>query len=129
MGRYITAADLYAEFGTQNVQKWATLDGSNDYATAIEAAIVDAEATLDDELRGGPYIVPLGGGLDGVVKRIVRGMAMDVLYRNRGVTEEVDDLMEPRRKVTRELLVKVQTGQIRLQAARVGLGGGECISL
>ena len=59
-GRYAKQQDIEDLFGRANVAAWAQLDSPGVLDTArVQRALDDADATIDDFFRGGPYASPL----------------------------------------------------------------------
>ncbi len=82
---YSTRSDIETRFGVENVKRWGDLDndGNPGNITArITAAIVSADATIDDATRNGIYSVPWSTVPEGI-KNASRALAAVWLYQSR----------------------------------------------
>lgn len=126
---YSTQADIESLFGVENVKQWSNLDNAADEADTdrIAAAIVQADAEIDDIMRNSIYAVPLVGtqGTLTQITNISAKLAGCWLYRARG-TNEVDeggkpiDRMQAIRKEAMGKLYRYVAGAESLPAARSG---------
>jgi len=91
---YCVRADIESIFGHHNVQKWADVENHCDGAHIggrIAKAIGVATAEIDDQLRGGPYTVPIVGvTIPTTVVQLTASLAGVWLYESRGV-EDFDE--------------------------------------
>lgn len=121
---YIVRADIETQFLPDEIDKWAD-PHNNDDQTAIDAqvaaSIVHAEARVNDELRGGPYAVPLTATT--IPQAIIEATAIIAgiwLYEKRGVVE-VDSAGDPvdrfmfRRTRVQDMLRRIKGGFLRLE--------------
>jgi len=93
MGQYITQSDLEAFWGTANIAKWSNKDNdsaSTASTTAVAAAILEAEADIDDAFRSGPYSIPFSP-VPAKVKAWVVRLAGAILYQSRGMDDSDAD--------------------------------------
>lgn len=130
MGVYIGQANVEDQFGANNVAVWSQLDNTTTGAdtSRVDDAIDNAEQTVEDRFRGGPYAVPFtGGGSRGLVKVIewCAKLAGIWLYENRGLRDAGEDgdnkLTKMKADVFHEIAVYL-SGQVRLQADAVTTG-------
>lgn len=122
MGTYIAKSDITAIFGVDNVATWSNLDNDDAEAneTRINAAITDAEAHFEDRMRGGRYAVPFVGTLT-TLKRGMAQLAGAMLYEARGTNDEgEDDRMQGHRDAADQLINRILSGRMVLDAADVG---------
>lgn len=120
---YQTRADVEAVYGVDNVAKWADLNGNkvdSEITSRISSAIADADAMIDDKLRGGPYKTLPFSPVPLIIKRAAALLAGVILYESRGVTEFNVETNEPQHRLlwsVREVdrIIKgVRSGLIRL---------------
>jgi len=118
---YITAQDLFDEFGERNVHMWADASGKGtSIEDKISNAIVEAEGLIDGRLYGLGYELPLravAGELTPLVKFIAKGLVLKLLRAHR-TSEEESDKWAGRIKEAEDLLVGVLAGSVRLPCAR-----------
>jgi len=93
---YSAKANVEQLYGPDNVASWADLDNDEDVdkiAARIAAAILYADAEIDDILRGGPYALPLANS-ESTTPTSVVGLSATLagvwLYERRGV-EDFDE--------------------------------------
>lgn len=99
---YCTAQDVYSLFGRSNVDKWADLENTrvrSEMDARIAVAIAWASEEVDDKLRGGPYLLPVGTGsgvppsgsfpVPKTIMDVAARLAGVWLYEARGI-EDVD---------------------------------------
>jgi phage gp36-like protein len=122
---YATTAQLYTAFGQKNVRAWADLDNEEvdaDIDARIAAALADAETTVDDRLRGGPYEVPFTT-VPTQVRRATVLLAGVLLYESRGVkdfneeTGQQQHQLSFQKKEAEGLLEDIRRGRLRLNVA------------
>jgi phage gp36-like protein len=113
MGRYIADTDLFARWGTKNVQSWADPDNDASHAARIATAITDAENELDARLYGNRYLIPLSP-VSAIVKKLACGLAIGQIYAARGIRDEEKSKMAPVIKETHDLLMEVLMGSVNL---------------
>lgn len=86
---YCVRSDVEAQYGVDNVAKWADLN-NNENASEIEARIViaceEADVELNSRLRHGPYSLPFVTPSLGIV-RLAATYAGIWLYSARGVVD------------------------------------------
>lgn len=95
MADYIALSDINNRWGTVNVATWSDLDSNETPdtadATRVAAAIVYAEAVINDKLRGRQYALPLvssAGTTPSVIVQIAATLAGVWLYAGRGIGED-----------------------------------------
>ena len=123
MGVYIAQSDVEDQFGANNVAVWSQLDNTTTGADTarIDDAIDNAEQTVEDRFRGGPYAIPFtGGGSRGLVKVIewCAKLAGLWLYENRGLRDDEEGgnkLTAIKNAVFHEIALYL-SGQMRLKA-------------
>lgn len=89
---YCAKADIEAQFGPRNVEKWADIDNDGDadhIAARIAWAIATADGEIDDRLRGSFYYVPIVGydGVPQAIKSMSVARAGVLLYDSRGIQD------------------------------------------
>lgn len=130
--RYCDRADIEDRWGIDNPKKWADLDDDQDatkIAARIERAIEAASDEIDDELRGGPYLVPIrndGQQIPRTIRRLAAQMAGIWLYENRG-TEDYDaenDTIAHRltyaKKESEQIIRRIKFGAKKIDAEKAG---------
>ena len=103
---YCIRTSIEAIFGAINVAAWADLDDDQD-DVKIDARITEAICytadDIDNELRNGPYVLPLVTSA-GVVPRTVTGLNAKLagiwLYESRGVEDFDPDTGVPAHRLT-----------------------------
>jgi phage gp36-like protein len=86
---YSVRADIEAQYGQSNVEKWADLDGLRRTATIdarIAWAIENADSYIDDRLREGPYVLPFAS-TPTRIKFMSARLAGVMLYESRGAVD------------------------------------------
>ncbi len=86
---YTSRANIETAFGKDNVFVWADLNDNKieaEVATRITAAIADADAWVDDQLRGGPFSTLPLSPVPLMVQRAATLKAGVFIYESRGVT-------------------------------------------
>lgn len=128
---YATRSDIEARFGEANVFQWADLDNTRtaaDITARITTALDQAESDVDDALRGGIYTLPvanLGSVTPAAIVDAVAKMAAVWLYELRGVQDFNPDTGQAvhkliyHKKRAEEMLQKIKTGQVMLDAVKV----------
>jgi len=87
---YCVRADIEAQYGSENVAKWADLNSNEDageITARITQAILEADNEIDSRLRLGPYEIPF---TDTIPTGIISLSAMYAgiwLYSSRGVID------------------------------------------
>ena len=87
---YCDRDNVEDRFGNSNVAAWADLDNDEDAAkilARITAAIVAADADIDDLLRGGMYTIPFDEPPPQAIIGISADLAGVWLYENRGIQD------------------------------------------
>lgn len=109
---YSVLADLEKQYGSQNISKWADLNGNKsggEIAARVAWAIEQADAYIDDHLRYGPYAIPFDDPPPTRIKFMSARMAGVMLYESRGVTDfdadgnAQDQLMWQRKTVDKDI--------------------------
>lgn len=124
MGVYIAQSDVEGQFGVNNIAVWSQLDNTTTSAdtSRISDAIDNAEQTVEDRFRGGPYAIPFtGGGSRGLVKVIewCSKLAGVWLYESRGLRDAGEDGDNKLTKIKADVLHDIAvylSGQTRLKA-------------
>lgn len=119
---YSAISDVYTVFGELNVKDWADLDrdsNATSIANRITSAIEEADAIIDDTLRGGHYVVPFTT-TPATVKWLSAKLAGVALHDSRGhIESDAGRMLDPlafHRKHAKEMLAKIKAGIIRLDA-------------
>lgn len=117
---YITADDLYVEFGRTNVRSWGDPNGKGvavDIDAKITACISEAEGMFDERMRQGIYVIPLTPAIPHTVKYIIKGLALELLYAHRRIGDE-EDRMGPRIEDAKRLFAQVIQGAFKLSCTK-----------
>lgn len=127
-GRYATYAGMKAKYGTSNLQRWASVDGSENQQAqidAITAAMDAADNYIDSLLLGGPYIVPFTS-VPYVIKEVANVLAGVLLYDSQAIsdTQSSSDLgaeavgrFKTQRQMAMRTLGRIKVGDIMLMDA------------
>jgi len=122
---YCTQTDIELIHGQRNVITWSNLDNNVEAAvtSVIDNAIARADAFIDDELRSGPYAIPLVDKLTGItpltIKFISAELAGYFLFLNRGLRDsDVGERMMQHKKEAESYLNMCRSGQRQLNAVR-----------
>lgn len=117
---YSTRSDVEEIFGKTNIKKWADMDNDDvttDIEARITAAILYADAEINDRLRGGPYTLPFTS-VPTTIIRLSATMAAVWLHDLRGNEDETDQ-MEGHRKRVQTMLSQILSRGLRLNATEV----------
>ena len=117
MANYATRKDLELVFGSDNIMRWADLEGDRDtesIAMRIEYAIATASAELEDVLRGRRYKFPLT--VSPTIRDLVVRMAALRLYDARGIIDgdPAADKLSVIRLSVDKTLGRIRRGEINL---------------
>lgn len=130
-GRYIADTNIFDEFGTQNCNAWADLDGDGDatkISNRIQRAINVAEDRFDSAFRTSVYLIPLQplGPINDVVSLIAQ-LAGIWLYECRGLRdkETTTTKMDARKKAVIEQLDEILAAKVHINCTRKPIGGVE----
>lgn len=125
---YSTNADIEARYGVDNVAKWADLN-NNQSAAEIDArkswARTQAQADIDDALRGGPYAVPFAAPYPAAIVDLEATLAGVLLYESRGVQDFDPETGRPQHRLhyqrsrVEKKLKQIRAGAVRLSVAAV----------
>lgn len=128
LGRYTNSMEIEQQFGVDNVHKWLAIDDhdeAEDYASKLYRFIRDAEAEIDDLLRGGPCDVPFDDDVPAIIKNIATALAGVKTYESRGVvdmnpeTGQVQHRLQVQSKWVEKQIGRIKSGQMRLTADNV----------
>ncbi len=101
---YCVKADIRHVFGTSNVATWSDLSGNDtDDDTRITRACTEAEAFIDDYLRGTHYTISLAnasGNTPTSITLMAAQLAGVTLYESRGVEDYAPRDGKPVHKLT-----------------------------
>lgn len=126
---YCIGDDILDLIGQANLERWSQLDPESisENTDRIDAAIEWASAIIDDRMRGSRYAVPLvaASGELHVIKDICRRLAAHWLYTGRGFTDndEVGDRMQEHHDWAENMLNRIISGQVRIDAQVVSVYG------
>ena len=90
---YCDRSDIEDLFGTVNVEKWGDLNNTKvpaEIAARIARAISTSSDDMDDQLRQGPYLIPVvtaAGTTPGTIVDICAKLAGVWLYEARGTED------------------------------------------
>jgi len=127
IGRYTDSYQIEQAFGIDNLHKWLAIDDHDeavDYALRAYRFIADAEAEVDDLLRGGPCTVPFTV-VPSVISKIATNMAAVRMYEARGVVDTDDDTGAVRHRLgfaakwADKEIGRIKSGQLRLAVENV----------
>ena len=125
---YSARTDVEAVFGTTNVEQWATLDdgdGAAEITARITAAILYADAQIDDIARLSPYRTPLQDddrNTPTTIMKLSAKLAGIELYEARGSQDFNPQTGMPYHRLAfqatraKRLLEAIRTGQVKLDA-------------
>lgn len=88
--KYAERSDLNLLFGSDNISKWADLNNNED-AGEIQSrvcwALAESAVYFDDELSGGPYVVPFSEPFPAQIVSMSARYAGVLLYDSRGIPD------------------------------------------
>ncbi len=127
---YSTETDLNNQYGSNNIQKWADLDGDADagkISTRIAAAIGFADDEIDSQMRGGPYPLPLvndAATTPLLITDISAKLAGVWLYESRGVQDVTPEgspvhRLHWQRKRAYDVMRELLAGRLKLDNSNV----------
>lgn len=117
-GAYCTRADMEIRFGDENVEKWADMNNSGiagEISARIEWAIAQAYSDINDEMRGGPYELPIESPPTSLVDLAARWAAA-LLHESRALLNKAEEGESggPELKPLRRKIARINAGIGRL---------------
>lgn len=121
MADYATRTDMDNVFGSDNINKWANVNGNSnaiEITGRVAWALEQATAEINDELFLGPYEIPFTAPIPLQVVRQCATFAGVLLYEARGVADSEDDQdgahkLRLHRKNVMRFLGRIVSGRIR----------------
>lgn len=122
IGRYTDSHRIEQQFGVDDVHKWLGIDDKDDavdYALRANQFIIDAEAELDDLLRGS-CDVPFTTTIPPIITNIATALAGVRMYEARGVmdmnkdTGQVQHRLQFQSKWADKEIGRIKSGQMKL---------------
>lgn len=124
---YCTTDDLEQKWGATNLDKWADLDNDQDavkMAARKAKAIEVASESVNDQLRGGPYVIPFSDApaTPILIVEVACQLAGVWLYENRGVQDYNTEDGSPvhrlswHKKDARKKLLQLKAGTVKINA-------------
>ena len=126
IGRYCTSLLVETQYGIENVHKWLAIDERDeavDYAMRFYNVIRDAEAQVDDFLRGGTYSVPFDVAPTQIAS-IAATLAGVKAYESRGVIDTDQESGRPLHRLQHKYkqalnqLASIRAGDVQLDVDR-----------
>ncbi len=87
---YSTRADIEAQYGVVNVEKWADLNNNQnagEITARIDQSIIEADNEIDSRLRLGPFVIPWPVPIPVGIVSLSAIYAGVWLYSSRGVVD------------------------------------------
>lgn len=128
IGRYTDSSLIEQKFGVDNVYKWLALDDGDeavDFALRAYQFIANAEAEVDDLLRGGPCTVPFDDSVPSLISQVATALAANRMYEARGVvdmdpeTGAVQHRLQHQMKWAEKQIARIKSGQLRLSVENI----------
>lgn len=127
VGRYTTSQIIEQTFGVEAVHKWLAInekDDPADYALRAYGFIADAEAEIDDILRGA-CDVPFDDSVPRLIQTIATNLAAVRFYESRGVVDMDQDAGQPQHRLQYQAkwvdrqIGRIKSGQIKFATETV----------